>query len=57
VKKVAFPHEILPLSAVGVALTDFALQSAVFLVFIVVSGYGLSYARALDDFATPASAV
>jgi ABC-2 type transport system permease protein len=41
VRKVAFPHEILPLSAVGVALTDFALQSAVFLVFIVVSGYGL----------------
>jgi ABC-2 type transport system permease protein len=41
VKKVAFPHEILPLSAVGVALTDFALQSAVFLVFIVVTGYGL----------------
>jgi ABC-2 type transport system permease protein len=41
VKKVAFPHEILPLSAVGVALTDFALQSAVFLAFIVVTGYGL----------------
>lgn len=41
VKKVAFPHEILPLSAVGVALADFALQSAVLLVFIVVSGYGI----------------
>jgi ABC-2 type transport system permease protein len=41
VKKVAFPHEILPLSVVGVALTDFALQSAVFLGFIVISGYGL----------------
>lgn len=41
VRKVAFPHEILPLSAVGVALTDFALQSAVLLVYIVVSGYGL----------------
>jgi ABC-2 type transport system permease protein len=40
VKKVAFPHEILPLSAVGVALTDFALQSAVFLGFILVTGYG-----------------
>jgi ABC-2 type transport system permease protein len=41
VKKVAFPHEILPLSAVGVALVDFVLQSAVLFVFILVSGYGL----------------
>lgn len=41
VKKVSFPHEILPLSAVGVALVDFALQSAVFLLFILVTGYGL----------------
>ncbi|HSJ51532.1 MAG TPA: ABC transporter permease [Actinomycetota bacterium] len=41
VKKVAFPHEILPLSAVGVALVDFALQSVVLLLFIVVSGYGI----------------
>jgi ABC-2 type transport system permease protein len=41
VKKVAFAREILPLSAVGVALVDFALQSAVLLVFILVSGYGL----------------
>lgn len=41
VKKVAFPHEILPLSTVGVALADFALQSAVLLVFVLVSGYGL----------------
>ena len=41
VKKVAFAHEILPLSAVGVALIDFALQSAVLLLFILVSGYGL----------------
>jgi ABC-2 type transport system permease protein len=40
VKKVAFPHEILPLSAVGVALVDFVLQSVVLLVYIVVSGYG-----------------
>jgi ABC-2 type transport system permease protein len=40
VKKVAFPHEILPLSAVGVALVDFVLQTAVLLVFIVVSGHG-----------------
>jgi ABC-2 type transport system permease protein len=40
VKKMAFPREILPLSSVGVALFDFALQSAVFLVFIAVSGHG-----------------
>ncbi|HEY6679000.1 MAG TPA: ABC transporter permease, partial [Actinomycetota bacterium] len=40
VKKVSFPREVLPLSAVGVALVDFVLQSAVFLLFIVVSGYG-----------------
>jgi ABC-2 type transport system permease protein len=41
VKKVAFAREILPLSAVGVGLVDFALQSAVLLLYIVVSGYGL----------------
>jgi ABC-2 type transport system permease protein len=41
VKKVAFPREILPLSAVGVALFDLILQSAVLWVFIVVSGHGL----------------
>jgi ABC-2 type transport system permease protein len=40
VKKVSFPREVLPLSAVGVALVDFVLQSAVFLLYIVVSGYG-----------------
>ncbi len=40
VKKVAFPREILPLSSVGVALFDLALQSAVLLLFIVVSGHG-----------------
>jgi ABC-2 type transport system permease protein len=40
VKKMAFPREILPLSFVGVALFDFILQSAVFLVFIGVSGHG-----------------
>ena len=40
VKKMAFPREILPLSSVGVALFDFALQSAVFLLFIGVSGHG-----------------
>lgn len=41
VRKVAFPHEILPLSSVGVALVDFALQSGVLLLFILASGYGL----------------
>jgi ABC-2 type transport system permease protein len=41
VKKVAFAREILPLAAVGVSLVDFALQSAVLLLYIIVSGYGL----------------
>jgi ABC-2 type transport system permease protein len=41
VKKVAFPREILPLSAIGVALVDFVLQMAVLLVFMLVSGFGL----------------
>ena len=41
VKKVAFAREILPLSAVGVALVDFALQSVVLMLYILVSGYGL----------------
>jgi ABC-2 type transport system permease protein len=40
VKKVAFPREILPLSSIGVALFDFVLQSAVLLLFILVSGHG-----------------
>lgn len=35
VKKVAFPHEILPLAAVGVALVDFVLQSAVLFLYVV----------------------
>lgn len=41
VKKVAFPREILPLASVGVALFDFALQTAVLLLFTVVSGHGI----------------
>jgi ABC-2 type transport system permease protein len=44
VKKMAFPREILPLSAIGVALFDFALQSAVLLLFIIAwpwSAHGL----------------
>ncbi len=36
VKKVYFPREILPLATVGIALVDFVLQSAVFLVFLVL---------------------
>jgi ABC-2 type transport system permease protein len=39
VKKVAFPREILPLSTIGVALVDFVLQSAVLLLFMLVTGY------------------
>jgi ABC-2 type transport system permease protein len=42
VKKMAFPLEILPLSAVGVALFDFLLQSAVLLLFIAVSFVAVS---------------
>lgn len=44
VKKVAFPREILPLSVVGVAIVDFVLQSAVLLLFMLVSGYGFHVA-------------
>jgi ABC-2 type transport system permease protein len=40
VKKIAFPREILPLAAVGVALFDFVLQSGVLLAFIGLSGHG-----------------
>jgi ABC-2 type transport system permease protein len=42
VKKVAFPREILPLSAVGVALVDFALQSIVLFMylFVLVTWFG-----------------
>ncbi len=36
VKKVSFPREILPLATIGVALVDFVLQSAVFLLFIAL---------------------
>ena len=41
VKKVAFPREILPLASIGVGLVDLGLQSAVLVVFILVSGHGL----------------
>jgi ABC-2 type transport system permease protein len=40
VKKVYFPREILPLASIGVTLVDFILQSAVLLVFMLVTGYG-----------------
>ena len=40
VKKVSFPREVLPLASIGVTLVDFVLQSAVLLLFVVVSGYG-----------------
>jgi ABC-2 type transport system permease protein len=39
VKKVYFPREILPLASIGVTLVDFALQSAVLLLFMLVTGY------------------
>jgi ABC-2 type transport system permease protein len=39
VKKVYFPREILPLSSIGVTLVDFVLQSAVLLLFMLVTGY------------------
>jgi ABC-2 type transport system permease protein len=42
VRKVAFPREILPLAAVGVALVDFVLQSAVLLLVLLVFGYGFA---------------
>ncbi|HET9312337.1 MAG TPA: ABC transporter permease [Actinomycetota bacterium] len=41
VKKVAFPREILPLASVGVGLFDFVLQTAVLLLFVIVSGHGI----------------
>ena len=41
VKKVAFPREILPFSSIGVGGFDFVLQSAVLLLYIVLSGHGL----------------
>jgi ABC-2 type transport system permease protein len=39
VKKVYFPREILPLASIGVTLVDFTLQSAVLLLFMLVTGY------------------
>ena len=43
VKKVAFPHEILPLATIGVALVDFVLQSLVLLIAILVTGHGFRW--------------
>ncbi|MEX0755754.1 MAG: ABC transporter permease [Actinomycetota bacterium] len=43
VKKVYFPREILPLSAIGVALVDYVLQTVVLVLFMLVSGTGFSW--------------
>lgn len=43
VKKVSFPHEVLPLAAIGVACVDFALQSIVLVIAIVASGHGITW--------------
>jgi ABC-2 type transport system permease protein len=43
VKKVAFPREILPLSAIGVALVDYVLQVAVLLLIMLVTGFGFAW--------------
>ncbi len=42
VKKMAFPREILPLAAIGVALFDFLLQSVVLLLYIAVYAVAFS---------------
>ena len=42
VKKMAFPREILPLAAVGVALFDFVLQAVVLLLYIAVYAVAFS---------------
>jgi ABC-2 type transport system permease protein len=44
IKKVYFPREILPLSVIGVAAVDLALQSAVFFLFILVRSAWDAYA-------------
>jgi ABC-2 type transport system permease protein len=41
VKKVYFPRELLPMAAIGVSLVDFVLQSAVLLLFMIVTRYPL----------------
>jgi ABC-2 type transport system permease protein len=43
IKKVYFPREILPLSVIGVGAVDLFLQSLVFFVFVVVTGYGFTW--------------
>ena len=47
VKKVYFPRELLPLAAIGVSLVDFVLQSAVLLLFMLVTRYPVSLATLL----------
>lgn len=40
VKKVRFPREMLPVSAIGAGMVHFLLQMAVFFTFLLVAGYG-----------------
>ena len=42
VSKVYFPRLLMPLSSVAVGFVDFLISFAIFLIFAVVSGYGLS---------------
>jgi ABC-2 type transport system permease protein len=43
VKKVYFPRELLPMAAIGVSLVDFVLQSAVLLLFMLVTRYPFQF--------------
>jgi ABC-2 type transport system permease protein len=43
VKKVYFPRELLPMAAIGVSLVDFVLQSAVLLLFMLVSRFPFQF--------------
>ncbi|REA56960.1 ABC transporter permease [Dyadobacter luteus] len=43
VSKVYFPRLLMPLSSVAVGFVDFLITFVIFLVFTVVSGYGLSW--------------
>ncbi|MDP9242236.1 MAG: ABC transporter permease [Actinomycetota bacterium] len=47
VKKVYFPREVLPLSSIGAALVDFAIQGTVLIVFMVALGYPFHAANLL----------
>jgi ABC-2 type transport system permease protein len=43
VKKVYFPRELLPMAAIGVSLVDFVLQSAVLLLFMLISRFPFQF--------------